>query len=63
MARQTRILILGGGAGGLELAVQLAGARGIDVTLIDRVTSHLWKPRLHEFAAGTVSSSLSLIHI
>ncbi|WP_052195047.1 NAD(P)/FAD-dependent oxidoreductase [Aureimonas altamirensis] len=61
MARQTRILILGGGAGGLELAVQLAGTRGIDVTLIDRVTSHLWKPRLHEFAAGTVSSSLAEI--
>lgn len=61
MSRKTRILILGGGSGGLELAAQLAGRRDIDVTLIDRVTSHLWKPRLHEFAAGTVSSSLAEI--
>lgn len=55
----TRILILGGGSGGLELASQLAGVEGLDVALVDRELAHLWKPRLHEFAAGTVSSSLA----
>lgn len=52
------IVILGGGAGGLELACALAG-EGRRVTLVDRLGSHLWKPRLHEFAAGTVASTLS----
>ena len=56
-----RVLILGGGAGGLELASQLAGKDGVAVTLIDREMTHLWKPRLHEFAAGTVSSTLAEI--
>ncbi|KQQ80646.1 FAD-dependent oxidoreductase [Aureimonas sp. Leaf324] len=56
-----RVLILGGGAGGLELASQLAGPDGIEVTLVDREMTHLWKPRLHEFAAGTVSSTLAEI--
>ncbi|WP_294640987.1 FAD-dependent oxidoreductase [uncultured Aureimonas sp.] len=56
-----RVLILGGGAGGLELASQLAGTDGVEVTLVDREMTHLWKPRLHEFAAGTVSSTLAEI--
>ncbi|RIX99090.1 FAD-dependent oxidoreductase [Aureimonas flava] len=56
-----RVLILGGGAGGLELASQLAGDGRVAVTLVDREMSHLWKPRLHEFAAGTVSSTLAEI--
>nr|WP_188052165.1 FAD-dependent oxidoreductase [Aureimonas fodinaquatilis] len=61
MQQKTRIVILGGGAGGLELAALLAGRKDLHVTLVDMVSSHLWKPRLHEFAAGTVSSSLSEI--
>lgn len=56
-----RVLILGGGAGGLELASRLAGRGGVEVTLVDREMTHLWKPRLHEFAAGTVSSTLAEI--
>ncbi len=56
---RTRIVILGGGSGGLELASQLAGRRDVAVVLVDRELAHLWKPRLHEFAAGTVSSSLA----
>lgn len=46
------IVIVGGGAGGLELAVRLAKAGHEDVLLIDRETTHVWKPRLHEVAAG-----------
>ena len=53
-----RIVIVGGGAGGLELAVRLGRTLGrgrrAAVTLIDRNLTHLWKPLLHEVAAGTL---------
>jgi NADH dehydrogenase len=52
-----RIVIVGGGAGGLELATRLGdtlGKRGrADITLIDRDWTHLWKPLLHQVAAGS----------
>jgi NADH dehydrogenase len=53
-----RILIVGGGAGGLELATRLGdrlGRKGIArITLIDRSRTHLWKPLLHQVAAGSM---------
>ena len=53
-----RIVIVGGGAGGLELATRLGdrlGRRGkAEVTLIDKARTHLWKPLLHEVAAGSM---------
>jgi NADH dehydrogenase len=53
-----RIVIVGGGAGGLELATRLGdtlGRRGLtQVTLIEKANTHFWKPHLHEIAAGTV---------
>jgi NADH dehydrogenase len=53
-----RIVVVGGGAGGLELATRLGdtlGKRGqAVVTLVDRARSHLWKPLLHEVAAGSL---------
>jgi NADH dehydrogenase len=53
-----RIVILGGGAGGLELATRLGnglGRRGrAEVTLVDRSATHMWKPLLHEVAAGSL---------
>ncbi|MBL8526050.1 MAG: NAD(P)/FAD-dependent oxidoreductase, partial [Burkholderiales bacterium] len=53
-----RIVIVGGGAGGLELATRLGdklGKRGkAHVTLIDKARTHLWKPLLHEIAAGSM---------
>lgn len=55
-----RITIVGGGAGGLELAVRLGkklGRKGeAVVTLIDAARTHLWKPLLHQVAAGTMDS-------
>src|SRR6202011_4409391 len=52
------IIVVGGGAGGLELATRLGDKLGrrklADVTPIDRSRSHLWKPLLHEIAAGTM---------
>jgi NADH:ubiquinone reductase (H+-translocating) len=52
------IVIVGGGAGGLELATRLGdrfGRKGrLRITLVDRARTHLWKPLLHEFAAGSL---------
>lgn len=47
-----RLVIVGGGAGGLELALRLAKSGREDVLLIDRSATHVWKPRIHELAAG-----------
>ncbi|MEH6737930.1 MAG: NAD(P)/FAD-dependent oxidoreductase [Sulfitobacter sp.] len=52
-----RIVVVGGGAGGLNLVTRLSKSLGrkqlADVTLVDENLSHIWKPSLHEFAAGT----------
>lgn len=51
-----RIVVVGGGAGGLELVSRLSKSLGrknlAKITLVDRSLSHMWKPSLHEFAAG-----------
>lgn len=53
--RHHRVVIVGGGAGGLELAARLGRRFGPDhVWLVDRDDSHIWKPSLHEVAAGTL---------
>ena len=56
-----RVVIVGGGAGGLELATRLGdrlARRGrVEVTLIDCNRTHVWKPKLHEIAAGSMDMS------
>lgn len=55
-----RVVIVGGGAGGLELATRLGrkfGKRRLSVTLVDRNRTHIWKPLLHEVASGALSAS------
>ncbi len=56
-AARPHIVIVGGGAGGLPLATQLGrrmGRRGrAEVTLIDAARTHVWKPLLHQLAAGS----------
>ncbi|WP_334065183.1 NAD(P)/FAD-dependent oxidoreductase [Alteromonas genovensis] len=53
-----KIVIVGGGAGGLELASRLSRKLGsknkADITLVDRSRTHVWKPLLHEVAAGVI---------
>jgi len=50
------IVILGGGAGGLELATRLGDTLGAGkrarVLLVDRYPGHFWKPLLHTVASG-----------
>jgi NADH dehydrogenase len=54
-----RVVIVGGGAGGLELATRLGrslGKRGkAAITLVDAHLTHVWKPLLHEVAAGSLN--------
>lgn len=56
-----RLVIVGGGAGGLELATRAGdrwGRRGkVEVTLIEKTRTHVWKPKLHEIAAGSMDMS------
>jgi NADH:quinone reductase (non-electrogenic) len=51
-----RVVIVGGGAGGLPLACALGDKLGArheaEITLVDRFETHVWKPLLHEVAAG-----------
>ena len=57
-----RIAIVGGGAAGLPLATRLGDTLGrkgrATVTLVDRFATHLWKPLLHEVAAGRMDADL-----
>ncbi len=59
--QKTRIVVVGGGAGGLELVRKLASGlkRGpFDVALVERNRTHIWKPLLHEVAAGSLDANL-----
>lgn len=53
------VVIVGGGAGGLELATKLGDSLGRQgkacITLIDKSKTHVWKPLLHEIAAGSMN--------
>lgn len=59
--RKTQIVVVGGGAGGLELVRKLGAAYGrdaFDIILIERNHTHIWKPLLHEVAAGSLDANL-----
>ena len=53
---QLKIVVVGGGAGGLELVTQLGRKLGktnkAHICLIDKSPAHIWKPLLHTVAAG-----------
>lgn len=50
-----KVVIVGGGAGGLELASKLGRQFGPEhIFLVDHAFDHIWKPSLHEVAAGTL---------
>ncbi len=55
---QPHIIIVGGGAGGLELATRLGNKLGrkgkARISLVERARTHVWKPLLHEIAAGVM---------
>src|SRR5260370_10043989 len=53
-----RIVVVGGGAAGLELVTRLGNRLGrrarASVTLVESARTHLWKPLLHAVAAGSL---------
>ena len=53
-----KIVIVGGGAAGLELAIKLGRSIGkkktVEILLLDKERIHFWKPHLHELAAGSI---------
>jgi NADH dehydrogenase len=53
-----RVVIVGGGAGGLELATKLGDKLGrrklAEITLVECRRTHFWKPHLHQIAAGSM---------
>ncbi|MCJ2070759.1 NAD(P)/FAD-dependent oxidoreductase [Methylobacterium sp. J-030] len=53
MTDKARIVIVGGGVAGIEVATSLGRGGRAAVILADRSLSHVWKPMLHTFAAGT----------
>ncbi|MBC7986116.1 MAG: FAD-dependent oxidoreductase, partial [Sphingomonadaceae bacterium] len=60
-ARKTQIVVVGGGAGGLELVRKLGarlGRRRHDIILVERARTHIWKPLLHEVAGGSLDANL-----
>ncbi len=61
MVKKTQIVVVGGGAGGLELVTKLGarfGRRRHDIILVERNRTHIWKPLLHEVAAGSLDANL-----
>lgn len=54
---RSNIIIVGGGAGGMELAALLGNKyrnSNKSITLVDCSPTHIWKPLLHEVAAGSL---------
>jgi NADH dehydrogenase len=59
--RKTQIVVVGGGAGGLELVTRLGahfGREHFDIILVEKSRTHIWKPLLHEVAAGALDANL-----
>jgi NADH:quinone reductase (non-electrogenic) len=50
-----RVLIVGGGFGGLYAARRLGGDERIDLTLVDRRNHHVFQPLLYQVATGAVA--------
>ncbi len=58
---KTQIVVVGGGAGGLELVAKLGRSfdrRNFEIVLVDVNQTHIWKPLLHEVAAGALDANL-----
>jgi NADH:ubiquinone reductase (H+-translocating) len=56
------VIVVGGGAGGLELATRLGNTLGkrkkAQITLIEQARTHFWKPHLHQIAAGSMDMNV-----
>ncbi|WP_328185398.1 NAD(P)/FAD-dependent oxidoreductase [Marinobacter sp. OP 3.4] len=66
MEHTHHIVVVGGGAGGLELVTRLGNKLGrkgkARITLVDAGLTHVWKPLLHEVASGSLDASANEIN-
>lgn len=57
-----RIVIVGGGAGGIGVATRLGRRLGkkkkAEIILVDMAETHVWKPLLHEAATGSLDTGI-----
>lgn len=61
MTKKIQIVVVGGGAAGLELVTRLGrryGRKKHDIILVERNRTHIWKPLLHEVAAGSLDANM-----
>jgi len=61
VVKKTQIVVVGGGAAGLELVRRLGarfGREHHDIILVEQNATHIWKPLLHEVAAGSLDANL-----
>ena len=62
--KKKQIVVVGGGAGGLELVRRLGaryGRKNHDIILVEKNRTHIWKPLLHEVAAGSLDANMDEI--
>jgi len=52
-----KLLIIGGGFGGLRLATKLSRKTGIEVTLIDKYNYHQFQPLFYQVATSGLDAS------
>jgi NADH:ubiquinone reductase (H+-translocating) len=52
-----KLVILGGGFGGLKLATKLSNVKGFDITLIDRFNHHQFQPLFYQVATSGLDAS------
>ncbi|WP_308199796.1 NAD(P)/FAD-dependent oxidoreductase [Shewanella psychromarinicola] len=61
----TNIVVVGGGAGGMELLGKIGKKLGkngkANITLVDISAYHIWKPLLHELAVGSLDEGLNAV--
>lgn len=66
MKKLHHIVVVGGGAGGLELVTRLGNKLGkrnrARITLIDAGLTHVWKPLLHEVVSGSLDANANEIN-
>ncbi|HXY91670.1 MAG TPA: NAD(P)/FAD-dependent oxidoreductase [Acidimicrobiia bacterium] len=51
-----RVVVVGGGFGGMAACRFLGHVRGVDVTLVDRRNHHLFQPLLYQVATGVLAA-------
>src|SRR6516165_6845027 len=53
--RRHRVVVVGGGFGGLPATRLLARSKDVEITLLDRRNHHLFQPLLYQVATGILS--------